>query len=61
MAQWVTRPSPDVGSGHDRVDCEFEPRIKPFIGLCADSAKPAQDSLSLCPSPTLALSLSQNK
>ena len=36
--------------------CEFEPRI----GLCADSAEPAWDSLSLslCPSPASALSVS---
>ena len=42
----------DFGSGHDLTVHEFEP----LIGLQADSAKPAWDSLSssLCPFPTLA-------
>ena len=48
----------DFGSGHDLKVCEFEPRV----GLSAVSAKPALDplspSLSLCPSPAHALSLS---
>ena len=57
----------DFGSGHDLMVCEFGPHIEPSIGLCADSAEPAWDSLSrflaLCPSPTRvhahALSLSK--
>ena len=61
MAQSVKRPTLDSGAGHDLVVCEFEPRT----GLCADSAEPAWDSLSLCPSPARVLSsvrsLSQNK
>ena len=32
----------DFGSGHDLMACEFEPHV----GLCADSAEPASDSLS---------------
>ena len=49
----------DLGSGHDLAVCEFQPRI----GLCADSSEPGARfgfcvSLSLCPSPTHALSLS---
>ena len=52
----------DFGSGHDLTVCEFEPHI----GLCADSLEPGTcfgfcASLSLCPSPAHALSLSVSK
>ena len=42
MAQAVKRPTLDVGPGHDLTVHEFEP----YVGLCADSAEPAWDSLS---------------
>ena len=43
MAQSVKSLTLDAGSGHNlRVH-----GIKPCVGLCADSAKPAWDSLSL--------------
>ena len=42
------------GSGHDLVVCGF----KPHIGLCADGAEPAWDSLSLSAPPLLVLSFS---
>ena len=51
MAQSVKRPTLGFRLSHDLTVCEFEPHI----GFCADSAKPAWDSLSL------SLSLSQNK
>ena len=61
MAQSVKGPTLDFGSGPDLAVCELEPRI----GLCADSAKPAWDSLSLllslCPPAPLGLSLSLSK
>ena len=68
MAQLVKCPTRDFGSGHDFMAHD----IKPRVGLCANSAELAWDSLSpfsLCPSPTcapslslsLSLSLSQNK
>ena len=46
-------------SGHDLTVCEFEPRV----GLCADSSEPGACfrfcvSLSLCPSPAHAVSVS---
>ena len=49
----------DFSSGHDLTVCEFEPHV----GLCADSPEPGTCfefcvSLSLCPSPACALSLS---
>ena len=46
----------DFGSGHDLAVLGFEPHVR----LCADSVKPAWDSvfLSLCLSPTW-LSLSK--
>ena len=60
-AQLVKHPTLDFGSGHDLVLGEFEPGV----GLWADSAKPAWDSLylplSLSAPPLLALSLTQNK
>ena len=48
----------DFGSGHDLTVREFEPHV----GLCADSSEPGACfrfcvSLSLCPSPAHALSL----
>ena len=59
MAQPIKRPTLDFGSGHDLMVCE----IKPRIGLCADCAGPAWDSLSpsLSDPPLLSLSVSQNK
>ena len=57
VAQLVKCPTLGFGSGHDVVVCEFEP----YVGLHADSAEPAWDSLSLslCSSPcSLSLSLS---
>ena len=43
MAQAVRHLTLDLGSGHDLIVCGFEPRI----GLCADGAEPAWDSVSL--------------
>ena len=63
MAQLVKRPTLGFGSGHDLAVREFEPHI----GLCADSAEPAWDSVSPCLSAppllsrTLSLSLKINK
>ena len=69
MAQLVKPPnSLHFGSGHDLM----VPAIEPHVGLRADSAKPAWDSLSprTAPGPpsslppltgSLSLSLSQNK
>ena len=65
LSQSGKHPTLDLGSGHDLMICEFEPRIR----LCADDTEPAWDSLSspLCPYPTfvyvcsLSLSLSLNK
>ena len=52
----------DFGSGHDLAVCEFEP----CVGLCADGSEPGACfgfcvSLSLCPSPTPALSFSPSQ
>ena len=47
----------DVGSGHDLIVHEFQPRI----GLCANRAEPAWDSLPLPLSLALPHSLSLNK
>ena len=55
VAQSVRRPTLNFGSGHDLTLGEFKPRV----GLWADSAEPAWDSLSPHPSP--AGVLSQNK
>ena len=75
MAQSVERPtlaqvtisrsvssSPGSGSVLTAQSREFEPRV----GLCADSSEPGARfgfcvSLSLCPSPVHALSLSVSK
>ena len=61
MAQSVERLTLDSGSGHDLTARGFEPRLV----LCADSAEPAWDSLSLSPClsapPLLAISLSKKK
>ena len=61
VAQSVKCPTLGVGSGHDLTVHGFEPHIR----LYADNAEPAWDSaslsLSLCPSPALSISLSQNK
>ena len=48
MAQKVKHPTPDLSSGRDLEVREIEPRV----GLCADSAVTAWDSLS----PSLSLS-----
>ena len=54
VALSVKRLTLDFSSGHDLTVREFQPRV----GLCADSAEPAWDSL--CPSPSpLSLSLSE--
>ena len=59
MAQSVKRPSLDFSSGHDLMDCEFEPCIR----LCADSREPAWDFLSpsLSASPLLMFTCSLSK
>ena len=55
MAQSVKRPTLDLGSGHDLTVREFELHV----GLCAGSAEPAWDSLSLSlPFPTRTVSVS---
>ena len=56
---WLSRLRSDFGSGHDLAVCEFEPCVR----LCADGSEPGACfgfcvSLSLCPSPVHALSLS---
>ena len=56
---WLSQLSADSSSGHDLLVCGFEPRV----GLCGGSLEPGAClgfcvSLSLCPSPTHALSLS---
>ena len=53
----VKCPSLDFSSGHDFLVHEFEPHIR----LYADGAEPAWDSVSFCPSPAHALSLSVSK
>ena len=65
MAQLVKHPILGFGSGHDLTVHKFEP----CVGLCADSAEPAWDSLSpflsgttqLMRSLSLPLSLKTNK
>ena len=42
MAQLVRHQTPDFHSGHDITVREF----KPYVGVCADSAELAWDSLS---------------
>ena len=56
MAQSVKHSSLDFGSGLDLTVCDFEPRI----GLCADSAEAAWNSLSpsLSAPPACVLTLS---
>ena len=58
MAQSVKPLTLDFGSGHDLTVGEFEARL----GLCADSAEPAWDSLSppLSAPPQLARSQTIN-
>ena len=57
VAPSVMRPTLDVSSDHDLPVCGIEPRV----GLCADTAEPAWDSLSP-PAPSQhALSLKINK
>ena len=43
VSQWGKRPTLDLGSGHDLMVCEFEPRV----GLSANSVESAWDSLSV--------------
>ena len=61
VAQSIKCLTLDFGSGHDLTVCGFWP----CVGLYANSAKPAWDSLSLSlsvpPSPPLMLSISQNR
>ena len=57
MVQSVERPTLDSGSGHDLVVGEFQTHV----GLCADSSKPAWESVSHSVPPLLALSLSLSK
>ena len=59
MAQSVEHPTLGFVSGHDPTICELEPRV----GLCADSAEPASDSVSpsFSAPPLLTLSLSLSK
>ena len=59
VAQLVKCLTLDFGSGHDLMVCEIEPSV----GLCADSAEPAWDSLSLsfCLSPPQRNKTKQNK
>ena len=52
-AQSVELPTLGISSGHDPAVREIEPRI----GLCADSAEPAWDSLSLACSCSLSLKI----
>ena len=49
----------DLGLGHDLTVSDFKSHVR----LCADGTEPARDSasLSLCPSPACALSLSLSK
>ena len=55
MAQSVKHLTLGFSSGHDLTVHEFEPRV----GLCANSVKPAWDSLSSLSDPLLlALNLS---
>ena len=61
VAQSVKSLALDFGSGRDLTVRGFEP----CVGLCADRAEPAWDSLSPSlsapPALTLSVSLSQNK
>ena len=61
MAQSVERLALGLGSGHDLTAHEFES----CVGLCADSAEPGWDSLSLAlslhPYPAFPNSLSLSK
>ena len=51
MAQQVKCPTLDLGSGHDLTVHELEPHV----GLCADSAESAWNSLSASLSAPLPL------
>ena len=54
VAQWLSLVLFDLGSGHDLTVHEF----KPHIGLSADGAEPAWDSVLLSAPPLLVLSIS---
>ena len=53
VAQSVKHPTLGFSLGHELTVCEF----KPYLGLCADSAEPAWDSLSFSLSLSLPPSL----
>ena len=53
----VKQQTLDFGSGHDLTVRDMEPHV----GLCAESAEPAWDSLSLSLPLPCSLCLSQNK
>ena len=55
VAQSVKYQTLDFSSGQDLTVCQIEPRL----GLCADSAEPAEFSCSLSASPLFTLSLSK--
>ena len=55
MAQLLKHLTLDFCSGHDLT----VPGIEPRLGLCADCAEPAWDSLSLSVSVSVYLSLSK--
>ena len=57
MAQLVRDPTLDFGSGHDLM----VHGIEPLVGLCADSAELALDSLSPSLSAPSLLTLSLSK
>ena len=57
VAQLVKCPTLGFGSGHDLKVWELEP----YIGLCADNAEPAWDSLSAPPLLSISLSNTLNK
>ena len=61
VAQLVKHLTLGFGSGHDLMVCE----LKPHVTLWVDSKEPDWDSfshfLSLCPSPTHTLFLSNEK
>ena len=53
VVQSVERPTLDLGSGHDLTVHEIEPQVGAYLRFSL--------SLSLCPSPAHAFSLSQKK
>ena len=55
VAQSVKHPTLGLGLGQDLTVCEFEPHI----GLCADGAEPAWNSVSPSDLPLLVLCFSK--